>query len=247
MRTHIVWVRMYCTVSNTCTARPYTNRHQSSSVYCAIDRCEPSLYNRDSNQRGWINLTITESEITINTADSKRQTHKLRQKRNNNHDQHNRHHKLDTPHAHIQIHPNTKHLLNYTKPLIHQQDHHVTQQRGEKSGEIKTKQQGPLLHYSFWPASCSLVVPVRLWRPSIYWVRPTHTRDKHTSKDNLTSHVRWGGKRLPGSQASGGEGPSLVQPPTKEVTGRWVTLRGRPNLLLDSIRVTTNIGTSCSQ
>ena len=57
MRTHIVWVHMYCTVSNTCTACPYTNRHQLSSVYCAIDRCEPSLYNRDSNQRGWINLT----------------------------------------------------------------------------------------------------------------------------------------------------------------------------------------------
>ena len=52
MRTHIVWVHRYCTVSNTCTACPYTNRHQSSSVYCAIDRCEQSLCNRDSNQRG---------------------------------------------------------------------------------------------------------------------------------------------------------------------------------------------------
>ena len=52
METHIVWVHMYCTVSNTCTARPYMNRHQSSSVYCAKDRCEQSLYNRDSNQRG---------------------------------------------------------------------------------------------------------------------------------------------------------------------------------------------------
>ena len=25
MRTHIVWVHMYCTVSNTCTACPYMN------------------------------------------------------------------------------------------------------------------------------------------------------------------------------------------------------------------------------
>ena len=35
MRTHIVWVHMYCTVSNTCTARPYTNRQSVEfSVLC---------------------------------------------------------------------------------------------------------------------------------------------------------------------------------------------------------------------
>ena len=35
-----MWVCVYCTVSNTCTARPYPIDTQSSSVDCALSRCE---------------------------------------------------------------------------------------------------------------------------------------------------------------------------------------------------------------